>query len=117
MTVPLPFYAMVSRYVQILQLIVSQFHIWFVMTVYYTMRQILLQNATTILFAKCNRSLLQNASGFLLKNATVLLQNATVITNCDDFVTKCDSNYKMQKKFWHMCFPVTFAKFLRTPIL
>ena len=38
--------------------------------------------------AKCNRSLLQNASGFLLQNATVLLQNATVIT-------KCDSYYKM----------------------
>ena len=29
---------------------------------------------------KRDRSLLQNVSGFLLKNATVLLQNATVIT-------------------------------------
>ena len=28
-------------------------------------------------------SLLQNASGFLLQNATILLQNATVITTCD----------------------------------
>ena len=58
------------------------------MTVYYKMRQILLQNATAIL--------LQNASGFLLQNATILLQNATIITNCDDFITTCDSCYKMR---------------------
>ena len=44
------------------------------MTLYYKMRQILLQNATAI-----------------------LLQNATVITNCDDFITKCDSYYKMRR--------------------
>ena len=56
-------------------------HISFIMTLYYKMRQILLQNATAIL--------LQNASGFLL-------QNATVITNCDDFITKCDSYYIMR---------------------
>ena len=29
---------------------------------------------------KCDRSLLQNESNFLLQNATILLQNATVIT-------------------------------------
>ena len=57
----------------------------------------LLQNATDIntkcnsyFITKCNRSLLETASGFLL-------QNATVITNCDDFITKCDSYYKMQR--------------------
>ena len=62
----------------------------------------LLQNATDIttkcvsyLITKCDRSLLQNASGFLLQNATVLLQNGTVITNCDEFITKCDSYYNM----------------------
>ena len=49
------------------------------------MRQILLQNATAI--TKCDKSLLQNASGFLLQNMTVLLQNATVITKCNDFIT------------------------------
>ena len=32
-------------------------------------------------------SLLQNAAGFLLQNATVLLQNATVIKKCDNFIT------------------------------
>ena len=32
---------------------------------------------------KCDRSLLQNESGFLLQNATVLLQNAIVITKYD----------------------------------
>ena len=64
----------------------------------------LLQNATDIItncdsyfITKCNRSLLQNASGFLLQNATVLLQNVTVITNCDDFITWCDSYYKMRR--------------------
>ena len=41
------------------------------------------------------RSLLQNASGFLLQNLTVLLQNVIVITNCHNFITKCDSYYKM----------------------
>ena len=56
------------------------FHISF-MTVYYKMRQILLQNAL----------------GFLLQNVTVLLQNATVVTKCDDFITKCDSYCKMRR--------------------
>ena len=51
------------------------------MTVYYKMRQMLLQNVTAIL--------LQNATEVyykmrqLLQNATILLQNATVITKCD----------------------------------
>ena len=49
----------------------------------------LLQNATDII-TKCDRSLLQNVSGFLLQNATVLLQNATVIA-------KCDVHYKLQQ--------------------
>ena len=61
----------------------TRFRIWLIMTLYYKMWQILLQNATAIL--------LQNASGFLLQNVTVLLQNATVITNCDSFITNCDS--------------------------
>ena len=53
----------------------------------------LLQNATDII-TKCSSyfntkydgSLLQNASGFLLQNATILLQNATFIINCDSTV-------------------------------
>ena len=64
----------------------------------------LLQNATDIItkwdgyfVTKCDRSLLQIASGLLLQNATVLLQNATVIKNRDDFITKCDSYYKMPR--------------------
>ena len=50
----------------------------------------LLQHATDIItkcdsyfVTKYDRSLLQNASGFLLQNATILLQNVTVITNWD----------------------------------
>ena len=49
----------------------------------------LLQNATDIItkcdsyfITKCDRSLLQNASGFSLQIATISLQNATVITKC-----------------------------------
>ena len=50
----------------------------------------LLQNAIGIVtkcdsyfITKCDRSLSQNVSGFLLQIATVLSQNATNITNCD----------------------------------
>ena len=53
------------------------------MTVYYKIRQILLQNATTTLLQKCDRSLLQKVSGFLLQSTTVLLQNVAVVTNCN----------------------------------
>ena len=48
----------------------------------------LLQNATYII-TKCDKSLLQSESGFLLQNATVLLQNATVF-------------YKMRRLFCKM---------------
>ena len=54
------------------------------------MPHILLQNATAFFITKCDRSLLQNASGFLLQNATVLLENATALT-------KCDVLYKLQQ--------------------
>ena len=47
----------------------------------YKMRQALLKTATTIL--------LQNVSG-------VLLQNTTVIRKCVGFITKCDSYYRMR---------------------
>ena len=43
------------------------------------------------------QKLLQNASIFLLQNATVFLQNAAVITNCDNCITNCDSYYKMRR--------------------
>ena len=52
-----------------------RFYVWFAMTVYYKMRQILLQNATAVL--------LQDAPGFLS-------QNSTAIRNCDNFITKCN---------------------------
>ena len=64
----------------------------------------LLQNATNIItkwgsyfIRKCDRSLLQNASGFSLQNATVLSQNVTAATSCNDFITKYDSYYKMRR--------------------
>ena len=53
----------------------------------------LLQNATDII-TKCDRSLLQDASGFLLQNATVLLQNATILLQNVTVFTKYDVYYK-----------------------
>ena len=40
---------------------------------------------------KCDKSLLQNALGFLLQNATVLLQIATTSLQNATFITNCDS--------------------------
>ena len=54
-------------------------------------------NSITVSYLIYYDSLLQNASGFLLQNATVLLQNVTVTTNCNNFITKCDSYYKMRR--------------------
>ena len=65
-----------------------QFHIWFIMTLYYKMRQILLQNETIIL--------LQNVSDCFPQNATVLLQIATFITKCVKFTTKGNGYCKMR---------------------
>ena len=57
----------------------------------------LLKNVTDIItkcdsyfITKCGKSSLQNVSGFLLQNATVLLQNATV-------TPKCHVYYKMSQ--------------------
>ena len=60
------------------------FHIWFIMALYYKMRQILLQNATAIL--------LQNATEVYYK-----MRQRFFITKCDSFMTKCDSSYKMPR--------------------
>ena len=76
----------------------TRFHIWLIMTLYYKMRQILLQNATAIL--------LQNATEVYYKMRQVfyykmrqLLQNSTVITKFDVYyksqqymVFDCDFN-------------------------
>ena len=63
----------------------------------------LLQNATDIttkrdsyFITKCNKSLLQNVSHFLLQNATFSLQNLTVILNCNKFITNYNSYRKIR---------------------
>ena len=91
----------------------TRFHIWFIVTVYYKMRQILLQNATDIItkwdsyfIAKCDRSLLQNTSGFLLQNETILLQNATVITKWDVYYKLCQ--YRHKYSFFNKCICLVF---------
>ena len=64
----------------------------------------LLQNATDIIIKcdsyfikKCDRSLLQNASGFFLQNATVLLQNAVILLQNVTVITKCDVYYELRQ--------------------
>ena len=49
------------------------------------------------IITKCDKSLLQKASGCLLQNATVLLQITTIIIKCINFITKCDSYHKMRR--------------------
>ena len=60
----------------------------------------LLQNAKNIItkwdsyfITKRSRRLLQDASGYLVQNATVLLQNATLIRKYNNFITKCEVYY------------------------
>ena len=65
------------------------FHIWFIMTLYYKMRKILLQNATVILLQNTTEVYYKMRQVFyykmrqLLQIAMILLQNVTVITKCD----------------------------------
>ena len=66
------------------------FHVWFITILYYKTQQPFSQNATTNFITKCDKCLLQNASAFLVQNATVLLQNATFITKCVS--TSCNIN-------------------------
>ena len=64
----------------------------------------LLQNAADVItkcdsyfIPKCDRSLLQNASGFLLQKATVLLQNAAILLQNATVITKCDVYCKLRQ--------------------
>ena len=74
-------------------------------TVLYLIRyNSLLQNAIDVVtkwdgyfITKCDRSLLQNASGFSLQNATVLLQNKTILLQNVTVITKCDIYYKLRQ--------------------
>ena len=72
------------------------FHTWFIVTVYYKVWKILLQNATAILLQNVTEVYYKMRQVFcykmrelyykirqLLQNATTLLQNATVIKICD----------------------------------
>ena len=81
----------------------TRFHILIIMTVYYKMREILLQNATAILLQNATKIYYKMRQVFhykmrqfyykmwqLLPIATILLQNATVIT-------KRDVHYKLRQ--------------------
>ena len=95
----------------------------------------LLQNATNIIpicdsyfIRKCDRILLQNASGFLLQHATVLLQNTRFIIKCDVYyklrqythlnkVACLKTSNFIKKRLQHRSFSVNIAKCLRTYFL
>ena len=62
--------------------IVLRFQIRFVMTVYYKMQQMLLQNPTAILLQNVTEVYYKMRQVFYYK-IRQLLQNATFITNCD----------------------------------
>ena len=67
----------------------TSFHIWFIMTVYYEMRQLFYYKMRWNFITKCVRFFVTKCDSFiykmrqLLQNATILLQNATSITKCD----------------------------------
>ena len=67
----------------------TRFHIWLITTLYYKMRQILLQNATAILLENATEVYYKMRQVFYYKmqefyyKTRQLLQNATFITNCD----------------------------------
>ena len=52
---------------------------------------------TTVMILLCDRSLLQNASGFLLQNVTVFLQITTILLQNATVITKCDVCYKLRQ--------------------
>ena len=81
-----------------------------VMVSYLVHHDTLLQNVTdnttkcdSCFITKCDKSLLQNVAGFLLRNATVLLQNTAVLQNTSilllnaTVITKCNVYYKMRR--------------------
>lgn len=45
-------------------------------------------------YKKYDKSLLLDASGFLLQNAAILLQGRVFVTKCGSFVSKCDIYHK-----------------------
>ena len=62
-------------------------------------------NSVTVSYLIHYDSLLQNATGFLLQNVTVLLQNARVITKCDVYY-----------KFWQCIYPSLLGQQSFSPI-
>ena len=66
-------------------------------TLSYFICYILLQNATDII-TKCDKTLFQNASDFLLQNATILLQDPTVIENCDSTINHFNKKLMLSRK-------------------
>ena len=81
----------------------TRFHIWFILRLYCKMRQKFKTKYDSCFITKCDRSLIQNVSGFyckirsfyykmrqLLQIATILLKNAT-------FIKKRDVYYKLRQ--------------------
>ena len=88
----------------------TRFYIWFIMTVYYKMRQILLQNATATLLQNTTEGYYKLSQVFyykmrqfyykmrqLLQIATILLQNATATL----LQNTTEGYYKLRQVFYH----------------
>ena len=67
-----------------------RFHIWFIMKVYYKMRQLFHYKMRQKFITKCVRFF---------------------ITKCDSFITKCDSYYKLRQFYYK----ITYKKNFMTP--
>ena len=64
------------------------------MTVYYKMRQILLQNATAILLQNATEVNYKMGQDFITK-CNSFIKKMRVITKGDNFITKCGVYYKL----------------------
>ena len=64
---------------------------------YYGMRQMLLQNVTTILLRNAAEIYYKFRQVFFYKMQPFYYKMWQLFTNCDDFIIKCDSYYKMRR--------------------
>ena len=82
----------------------TRFHIWLIMTLYYKMRQILLQNATAIL--------LQNATEVYYKMRQVFYYKMRQLLQNSTFITNRNSTWCLTVTLTYTCETIMFLSFL-----